>query len=302
MSEPNVRISGTVLASLMFQHVNSDSDVVRKFFLTCHRRANGTAAFDVQDSVVGWYRQRRNSEQHMTFREKLVHEKLKAVLQNPHMIFFLLTSSRVTQTDSTHRMEYSAFTSCSRIFTVCSSVQALHERSSAGLLEGVCSVLRLRPKFFSPIGLLREVEEINKMNESLQEELQKVCAEVEESERSVKELQLEVSALRRRLRARQQGSAGGGDAQPRRNQLLLEAVRALLGSAPLFLTQTLDLQAVPVPDKTASPQNAEDTEQEESRGKRQREELQGRGRKRRRKKQLQKVPEYITSCSSALHQ
>uniref|UniRef100_A0A3Q2EFP9 Abraxas 1, BRCA1 A complex subunit n=1 Tax=Cyprinodon variegatus TaxID=28743 RepID=A0A3Q2EFP9_CYPVA len=234
MSEPNVRISGTVLASLMFQHVNSDSDVVRKFFLTCHRRANGTAAFDVQDSVVGWYRQRRNSEQHMTFREKLVHEKLKAVLQNPHMIFFLLTSSRVTQTDSTHRMEYSAFTSCN-----------LHV-----VLLSVCG--------------------------------QKVCAEVEESERSVKELQLEVSALRRRLRARQQGSAGGGDAQPRRNQLLLEAVRALLGSAPLFLTQTLDLQAVPVPDKTASPQNAEDTEQEESRGKRQREELQGRGRKRRR--------------------
>uniref|UniRef100_A0A3Q2DE04 Abraxas 1, BRCA1 A complex subunit n=1 Tax=Cyprinodon variegatus TaxID=28743 RepID=A0A3Q2DE04_CYPVA len=255
-----------------------------------------TLSFDVQDSVVGWYRQRRNSEQHMTFREKLVHEKLKAVLQNPHMIFFLLTSSRVTQTDSTHRMEYSAFTSCSRL-------QPHHEETP----------------FFSPIGLLREVEEINKMNESLQEELQvrsmKEPEKVEESERSVKELQLEVSALRRRLRARQQGSAGGGaeeqqslaggktrrrrlqlsglrrpsslavftgDAQPRRNQLLLEAVRALLGSAPLFLTQTLDLQAVPVPDKTASPQNAEDTEQEESRGKRQREELQGRGRKRRR--------------------
>lgn len=34
MSEPSVRISGTVLASLMFQHVNSDSDVVRKSFRT----------------------------------------------------------------------------------------------------------------------------------------------------------------------------------------------------------------------------------------------------------------------------
>lgn len=29
MSEPAVRISGIVLASLMFQHANSDSDVVR---------------------------------------------------------------------------------------------------------------------------------------------------------------------------------------------------------------------------------------------------------------------------------
>lgn len=67
-----------------------------------------------QDKVIGWYRQRRNTEQHMTFREKLVHEKLKSTLSNPHMIFMLLTSSRVTQAGSTHRMEYSAFISRSR--------------------------------------------------------------------------------------------------------------------------------------------------------------------------------------------
>uniref|UniRef100_A0A3Q2EHA1 Abraxas 1, BRCA1 A complex subunit n=1 Tax=Cyprinodon variegatus TaxID=28743 RepID=A0A3Q2EHA1_CYPVA len=310
MSEPNVRISGTVLASLMFQHVNSDSDVVRKFFLTCHRRANGTAAFDVQDSVVGWYRQRRNSEQHMTFREKLVHEKLKAVLQNPHMIFFLLTSSRVTQTDSTHRMEYSAFTSCSSVPVLVTNLGLLEQQgywkaSVPCSASGYSLTMKKHRYRFSSISHPTPVLVL----------LLNLLPSVEESERSVKELQLEVSALRRRLRARQQGSAGGGaeeqqslaggktrrrrlqlsglrrpsslavftgDAQPRRNQLLLEAVRALLGSAPLFLTQTLDLQAVPVPDKTASPQNAEDTEQEESRGKRQREELQGRGRKRRR--------------------
>lgn len=32
MAEPTVRMSGIVLASLMFQHVNSDSDVVRVAF------------------------------------------------------------------------------------------------------------------------------------------------------------------------------------------------------------------------------------------------------------------------------
>lgn len=33
MAEPSVRIPGIVLASLMFQHVNSDSDVVRDTFM-----------------------------------------------------------------------------------------------------------------------------------------------------------------------------------------------------------------------------------------------------------------------------
>lgn len=32
MAEPTVRMSGIVLASLMFHHVNSDSDVVRVAF------------------------------------------------------------------------------------------------------------------------------------------------------------------------------------------------------------------------------------------------------------------------------
>lgn len=50
----------------------------------------------------------------MTFREKLVHEKLKSALSNPHLIFLLLTPSSVSPTESTHRMEYAAFISRSR--------------------------------------------------------------------------------------------------------------------------------------------------------------------------------------------
>lgn len=68
----------------------------------------------LQDGVIGWYRQRRNSEQQMTFREKVVHEKLKSALSNPHMIFVLLTPSTLTAAGSTHRMEYAAFTSRGR--------------------------------------------------------------------------------------------------------------------------------------------------------------------------------------------
>ncbi|KAK5620013.1 hypothetical protein CRENBAI_003335 [Crenichthys baileyi] len=255
-----------------------------------------------QDSVIGWYRQRRHSEQHMTFREKLFHEKVKTALKNPHMIFLLLTSSKVTPTDSTHRMEYSAFTSCSRRFMnipVLVTNLGLLEQQGYWKVSAPCSAsgysLTMKKhgsRFFSSSGLMKEVDEINKMNDSLQAELQKACSDVVESERVVEALQVEVSALRRSLREKQQSSAGktGETAipdQPRNNQLLLEAVRALLGSAPAFLTQTLNLQAFPVPDGDSFTANS-DTEQEQipmlqkSCGRRPRETLQGRGRKRRR--------------------
>lgn len=70
--------------------------------------------FVLQESVIGWYRQRRNTDQHMTFREKIVHENLKSALSNPHIIFMLLTPSKLASLGSTHRMEYAAFISRSR--------------------------------------------------------------------------------------------------------------------------------------------------------------------------------------------
>ncbi|KAM6902334.1 BRCA1-A complex subunit Abraxas 1-like [Xenentodon cancila] len=213
MSEPTVRVSGIVLASLMFQHVNSDSDVEGLVFgesrfdeqvtisdsqsdhihieeiynvqkhVASHRlntlySSSGEMNMEVlqemlannkQDSVIGWYRQRRNTEQRMTFREKLVHEKLKSALSNPHVIFLLLTPSRATPTGSTHWTEYSAF--ISRNVTV--------------------------------------------------------------------------------------------RAEPRNNLILMEAIRALLGHAPLLLTQTVNQQACPVPDISTETQGNPETVEEQ---------------------------------------
>ena len=115
---------------------------------------------------------------------------------------------------------------------------------------------------------------------------------MEESERRVEALQTEVSALRRRLTQSAVVKDGGKlqtdllasrfllrllltlfvlptetvvPPEPRSNLLLLEAVRALLGCSPLFLTQTLTLQAFPVPDRDASTETQEnsDTAQEQ---------------------------------------
>ncbi|TKS85104.1 BRCA1-A complex subunit [Collichthys lucidus] len=304
MSEPTVRVSGIVLASLMFQHVNSDSDVeglllgesrfeeqvtisdsqadhihIEEIYniqkhIACHKlnqfyssvgdvnvdTVKKLLADNKQDGVLGWYRQRRNSEQQMTFREKVVHEKLKSSLSNPHMIFVLLTPSTVTAAGSTHRMEYAAFTSRSRQFM---NVPVLV--NNLGLLEQLaywkvsvpCSAsgynLTMKKhgsKFFSSNGLLREVNDVNKMNDCLQAELQKACGDVEDSERLVEALQAEVSALRRRLKDRKEetGRAVVVDrAGQKKNLLLHEAVRVLFSSS-LFHTQTLTLEAFPVPD------------------------------------------------------
>uniref|UniRef100_UPI0037E9B8B6 BRCA1-A complex subunit Abraxas 1 isoform X2 n=1 Tax=Semicossyphus pulcher TaxID=241346 RepID=UPI0037E9B8B6 len=315
MAEPTVRMSGIVLASLMFQHVNSDSDVeglilgesrfeeqitisdsqadhihieetynVQKH-IACHKlnhfyNSVGEVDLDTikkvladnkEESVIGWYRQRRNTDQQMTFRERIVHEKLKTTLSNPHMIFVLLTPSKLTPPGSTHRTEYAAFISRSRRFLnvpVLVNNLGLLEQLAYWKVSAPCSAagynLTMKKhgsKFFSSNGLLRDVSEVNDMNDSLQEEMQKACSEVEESERLVETLQAEVSALRRRLREKKQRGAGKeSDEDPpvqKNNLRLNEAVRALFSCSPLFHTRTLTLEGFPVPVGCCSPEQVE---------------------------------------------
>ncbi|KAF6714603.1 BRCA1-A complex subunit Abraxas [Oryzias melastigma] len=328
MSEPAVRVSGIVLASLMFQHANSDSDVeglvlgesrfeeqvtisdsqsdrvhiqetynVQKH-VACRRldtlySGSGEVNMEVlqemladggpaghdggrlappQDGVIGWYRQRRNSEQQMSFREKVVHENLRRALANPHMIFMLLTPSRAVLTGSTHRTEYAAFICRDRRFVnIPVLVNNLGLLEQQGYWRGaapcsatgyIITMKKHRSKFFCSSGLLREVSEVNSMNESLQAELKKACGCVEESERQLEALQTEVSALRRRLEEKQPPEpVDAAQAEPRNNGALLSAVRALLGCSPMFLTQTLTLQAFPVPEEDASPETQVKEEQ-----------------------------------------
>ncbi|XP_069557073.1 BRCA1-A complex subunit Abraxas 1 isoform X6 [Brachyistius frenatus] len=341
MTEPTVRMSGIVLASLMFQHVNSDSDVeglvlgesrfeeqvtisdsqpdhihieeiyhVQKH-VACHRlnrlyssggQVNMEAvqkmlADSKQGSVIGWYRQRRNTEQQMTFREKTVHESLKSALSNPHVIFILLTPSTLTPPGSTHRTEYAAFISRSRRFVnipVLVNNLGLLEQQAYWKVSAPCSAagygLTMKKhgsRFFSADGLQREVTEVNLMNDSLQAELQKACRDVEESERRVETLRADVSALRSRLGEKRRGEAGkeAVSAPEQTNNLLLhEALRTLFGRSPLLCTQTLTLQALPVPgrDISATTQASSDASSSTNCRKRLREAPPGRERKRRR--------------------
>lgn len=63
----------------------------------------------VKENVIGWYRQRRNTRQQMTFMEQVIHQNMRKILPNQELVFLLLTPSQATASGSTHRLEFSAF-------------------------------------------------------------------------------------------------------------------------------------------------------------------------------------------------
>ncbi|KAM4635748.1 BRCA1-A complex subunit Abraxas 1 isoform 2-T2 [Polymixia lowei] len=308
MADSSVRVSGIVLASLMFQHCNSDSDVeglilgeikheerttisdshidhihfehiidIQKH-IPCHKLNNfysgvGEVNLDImrqilsdnKQNVIGWYRQRRNTDQQMTFREKVVHENLKKALPNPEIIFLLLTPSELTSLGSTHRMEYAVFRSHSRRFkTVPVLVNNLGmlEQQAYWKFSAPCSaagyeraIQQHKSRFFLN-GSLKEVNKVNGMNDSLQFELQTACTHVEESERLVQKLLADVTTLRKTISKKRRLALGkDSDALrpvPKRNVPLCEALKAMFPCSPQLQTQTLTLQGIPVPESSCS--------------------------------------------------
>lgn len=230
------------------------------------------------EGVIGWYKQRRNTEQQMTLREKTVHRNLMTALSNPHLIFLLLTPSYFTTLGSTHKTEFAAYVKrCSQLTNVPVLVNNL------GLLDPVsyckapalCSAVgynltmkKHRSKFFSSDGCLNEVADINGMNDSLQSELYNMSRDVENSERELETLKLEVTALRRRVKEQKQNrllkELSNPHLESKRNILLHEAVRALFGSSPLFQSQTLTTSAFPILDFCYTLQSDKDTWAEQS--------------------------------------
>ncbi|KAL0965701.1 hypothetical protein UPYG_G00284620 [Umbra pygmaea] len=217
-----------------------------------------------KENVIGWYKQRRNTDQQMTFREQLVHKNLKKTLSNHELIFLLLTPSDITSSGSTHKLEYAVYRSRGsqyRRVPVLVSNLGLLEQQDYWRLSASClsinynrAVSKHRSQFFSSDGSLQEVDEMNDMNNSLQVELKMACKEVEASERLVEKLLADVSALRRTVseRKEKQRKKPEGDylspAQPQENVLLCEAIKTLFPGEAVLRTQVLTLQGFPVPE------------------------------------------------------
>ncbi|XP_061553907.1 BRCA1-A complex subunit Abraxas 1 isoform X2 [Phycodurus eques] len=227
------------------------------------------------ERVIGWYRQRRNTERQMSMREKAVHQNLKVALRKPHAVFLLVTPTTLTDAGSTHRTEYAAFLSSSRcpwrsptwrLWTIGPTGWRLPRARrqvtsvpSAGTgntcthaIVGAAGEFVFCPssKMLDASGQSADVDAVNAMNASLQDELQRACSAVVDSERAVEKTLSDVFALMKTIGDRKSALASKeGAPVAERNVRLQLAIRALFARrSDLFAcTHTLTLGGFPVP-------------------------------------------------------
>ncbi|XP_073680902.1 BRCA1-A complex subunit Abraxas 1 [Garra rufa] len=298
-----VRISGFVLSSLMFHHLNSDADVeglilgesvgeencritdsqidhiqfehtinIQKHIPCDKLHSFYSNVGDVseekirqilsdykEENVIGWYRQRRNTRQQMTFMEQVIHQNMRKILSNQELVFMLLTPSQATASGSTHRLEFSAFIwHSSQYISIPILVSNLGnlEQQDYWSVSGTCPSLgesrainRHRPKFFCSGDDLKEVKNISSMNDALLGEMQKVCEDVEKSERAVEKLQEEIAQLKEAIKKhseKNEAQKQPSPDEPKENVLLCSALCTLFPDVPSLRTQTLTVQGFPV--------------------------------------------------------
>ncbi|XP_010073556.1 PREDICTED: BRCA1-A complex subunit Abraxas [Pterocles gutturalis] len=190
-------------------------------------------------SVIGWYKFRRNTDQTMTFRERLLHKNLQSHLSNQGLVFLLLTSSVMTESCSTYRLEHALHRPQEGLFQKVPLVVTnlgMAEQQGYRTVSGSCvssgfvrAVRQHRSEFFHEDGSLQEIHKINEMYATLQEELKKICSTVEVSERSVEKLLAEVSQLKEEIKRKKQQRFSGEDREhpeePKENVFLCQALQ-----------------------------------------------------------------------------
>ncbi|NWS37157.1 ABRX1 protein, partial [Probosciger aterrimus] len=197
-------------------------------------------------NVIGWYKFRRNTDQTMTFRERLLHKNLQSHLSNQGLVFLLLTSSVMTESCSTYRLEHALHRPQEGLFQKVPLVVTnlgMAEQQGYRTVSGSCvssgfvrAVRQHRSEFFHEDGSLQEVHKINEMYATLQEELKKICSRVEISERSVEKLLAEVGQLKEEIkRKKQQTCSEVKDyaGEPKENVLLCQALQTLFPNSGL---------------------------------------------------------------------
>uniref|UniRef100_A0A8C5LJQ4 BRCA1 A complex subunit n=2 Tax=Jaculus jaculus TaxID=51337 RepID=A0A8C5LJQ4_JACJA len=209
----------------------------------------------VTKNVVGWYKFRRHSDQIMTFRERLLHKNLQKHFSSQELVFLLLTPSVITESCSTHRLEHALYKPQKGLFYKVPLVVAnlgMSEQlgyktaSTSCASSGFSRAVKAHSSdFFNEDGSLKEVHKINEMFASIQEQLKSVCQKVEQSEREVEKLLMDVNRLKEIKKQAQIKAQSEKSVQkdPEENVFLCQALRTFFPECEILHSSVISLKS-----------------------------------------------------------